>query len=1288
MSATGSSVRGADVHEQSLQYRKGEKGKVSHTEQQIICNVQNRNTPLPLIFINCNNEKLLMLVDTGSSISLISNQMFQKIKNHLSYKHIARNVTITTVNSKVKFYGCVQFTFKVGKLFFNQAFYTVDIDENSSFQGILGFDFIKKYNIILDIKSNNLQCKGSVIPLWVSDSSLEGSSNHISKQNMCKKSNVNNNDFDLDNCNSKKNNVINNNVKLVNKCIIESNSYCYALVVAEDNTPSCFIFEPTIKNGNIEKNVSVHQSDVSEANLKNKQFHILIRNKSPHRVCLNKGQRVGRIFETYKIKENSFKNTDEYTNLIQASEEVLQRRVREFTVADFKLEHLNNHDRVELEDLLNTHATVFSKSMSTLGHTDKVTPQLEFHSEYPVKTLPFPVPQSLQKEAQNQLSQLQEADIIKRNISSWACPMILVKKKSDGSGKQKFRLALDLRLLNQLILPSSYPLPKIQTIISEVSKYKYFSTLDLQQAYHQIHLPKELQDKLSFTTPWGTYCYKRLVFGLKTAASTFQSLMDMLVEEANVQGCFPYQDDIVVGADSFEEMKGKLKAIFEVFQKYNLTLSASKCVFHTSEIDYLGFKISHNTVRPITSNILKITSFPVPRNCKQLKRFIGLCSFYRHLISNFAQKMHPLIKLTSPKAKFKWTQDQNDAFQSLQSIFFQNPFVRQPDWAKPFFLNTDASKVAISATLLQEHDDEKLPVAYFSKALSSAEAKYPGIKHELMAIVRGVSAFRYYLYNRHFVILSDSKPLEFYKRCRSPADVTTRWLIELSEYSFTFRHLPGKNNVLADFLSRENFTNNSETLISNPELMTSDEALPILNEKTEQEYTNNVNNDCRDKDPPNEVSEDTILHEQLRDANISKIYNDLVERPISSKHKNYFIHPVSKILMFNKNTEENEESRNISAKIVVPHKLKAKILSIAHFSHLGIQKTYQFVSKIYHWCGMYTDTINFVNSCATCLVNKPHSVKPAPFQANFLPYTPGQFISLDIVGPFQNQAHVLTIIDHFSRHLELMILNNLSARPVVECLLWYITTYGRPALILTDLGTQFTSECFDKFSELMGVKLIHTSSGHPEANAISERVNLSIKNSIKSLVSNGIDFKHAVLIHKAMYNSSVHNTVGFSPNAVHFGRALSLIFDTYHPEVTINQLDKAAYIMNMFKDLNNTYKLVYSNLVLNQNNQNRAQQINARMRNFQAGDKVYLKGKEKFKPRYDGPFVIVKKVSEVNYLIRLAENPAASEFIVHINRLILLPPRAPYLNLEETRKPEVSPITPAYNLRPRKTITY
>lgn len=165
-----------------------------------------------------------------------------------------------------------------------------------------------------------------------------------------------------------------------------------------------------------------------------------------------------------------------------------------------------------------------------------------------------------------------------------------------------------------------------------MANFKYFTTLDLSNAYHQIELPEQFRDKLTITTMWGLYTYRRLVFGIKTAAPIFQALIDTNIQEANISGVFAYQDDIVICSNSFNETVSKLQSLLQIFIKYNLTVAPTKCSFHNTQINYLGFKIIDNKIYPTEANIQKITAFQWPNTKRQLKRFLGLYGYYRKLI--------------------------------------------------------------------------------------------------------------------------------------------------------------------------------------------------------------------------------------------------------------------------------------------------------------------------------------------------------------------------------------------------------------------------------------------------------------------------------------------------------------------------------------------------------------------------------------------------------------------------------------------------------------------------------
>ncbi|XP_035206606.1 uncharacterized protein LOC118181543 [Stegodyphus dumicola] len=238
-------------------------------------------------------------------------------------------------------------------------------------------------------------------------------------------------------------------------------------------------------------------------------------------------------------------------------------------------------------------------------------------------------------------------------------------------------------------------------------------------------------------------------------------------------------------------------------------------------------------------------------------------------------------------------------------------------------------------------------------------------------------------------------------------------------------------------------------------------------------------------------------------------------------------------------------------------------------------------------------------------------------------------------------------------------------------------------MILRDLGTQFTSLVFESITKSLGIKLSHCTPQRPECNAQSERVNTSIKTSLLTLHEKGVSFQNALLIHQNIYNGTIHPSTGYSPNILHFGRNLSLLFDTFHPDPRPAQLDKSHYLCDLLTQLKLTYEHAYETLERKQVEQNTRQLKNAKLRSFSIDDVVYLKSKDTFKPRFSGPFCIVSKSSDVNYTIRALDNEFAQPFKIHINRLRLAPKRFSHLVQNPPPAPQV---THQYNLRKRQHV--
>lgn len=1243
-------------------------------------------------------ESIKCLLDTGSSISLMSKEVFDGIKNKIKYRFLGRTISISTINSQVQFRGCADISFKINKQHFRHNIYLSTISENSPFTAILGYDFISKYNILIfpdngccklgneiiyfnnhKPKSNQILPEAFTNTLEIENISIEEKENDEILESSELTKFIDAKPFVPRKEETKSTILL--NVLLSEKMTIGPGQQVYGQ--AHVKLPQNFlnrdiIFNPRIDDHKIKAHSALYHfhadgdrdkyltepkaqtqplpSD-NEKFAKSVNIYIYMENLLDTEVRINKNYQLGSIDEVEATDPDKDQNENlEIINVITANTDTIKLREKEFKEAKINLEHLEEKQQQQLYSLLEENYQAFSGSLKSLGHTDVIVPEIKFTTDYPIKALPFPVPQALHKEVKNQIDEMVEAGIIEKNVATWACPMILVKKKPEGSKQEKFRMTLDLRLLNAVIQHSSYPLPKIQEIISNIAEYKYFTLLDMPSAYHQVDLPEKFQDRICFTSPFGTYKLKRMPQGLKTSAGHFQALADSLVEETNLPGIFDYIDDFIVCSNSFEETIAKLNKLLQVFKKHNLTLNLAKCNFHTTEVNYLGFKITNHRISPISANILKIKSFPAPKSKRHIKKFLGLCGFYRNLIPSYAEIADPLVRLTSPSRTFKWEEAEENAFQQLQEIFFKDPFLRKPDFNKTFYLNTDASAFAISAVLLQKFEDNLLPVAYFSKALRKAETRYPAIQQELMAIIKGISAFRYILYGRQFVILSDSKPLDKYKKTSSPAGIITRWLMELAEYQYIFQHIPGKQNVLADFLSRTPVTNNSSNLNDEPNLINAEEILPIIEDNNSQHQFCNAIKEKQTLD----IEIEEILEQQSKDKFIQEVIKDLKEKGKNTiKFKNYMICSSTNLLLFIR--KPNKTNNQVTYKIVIPQALKEKCLKINHFTHLGIDKTFQNLERKYFWRGMYSDVINYVKSCTKCLTIKPQRVPVAPFQKTLIPSRPGQLLSLDFVGPFSNGQHILTVIDHFSKHFKLYPLKKITAMNAVHAIFDYIVTFGRPEMILSDNGSQFKANIFQEFNKMLGINLKHTTTSHPEANSVSERINFSIKATVKSLMSEGYNFENAVKIHESIYNSSFHTTIKCTPNKVHFGRNLPNITDSFNPDIYQQRLDVHEDYYTLMENLKKLYDKVHGNLITSQQIQNDKQHQKAKLRKFQVGDLVLVDDSNRFKRASKGPFKVIEQCSEVIYKIQIENDPQARIQKIHINRLMPIIKRREHL---------------------------
>ena len=459
---------------------------------------------------------------------------------------------------------------------------------------------------------------------------------------------------------------------------------------------------------------------------------------------------------------------------------------------------LSPNQQRDLKELKKEFADVIS---DIPGRTDVIEHSVDTGEASPVRLPPYRIPQALRDTLREEIKEMLTQGIIVPSTSEWAAPIILVPKK-DGSK----RLCVDFRRLNHVTKADPYPIPRVEELIDRLGNAKYITALDLTKGYWQVPVEKESQKKTAFITPFGKYEFTTMPFGLMGAPSTFQRLMDKVLEDVH-QFAAAYLDDVIIHSDTWEQHVQHLTYVFQNLRKAGLRIKEKKCQFAKNCCNYLGHVVGEGKVRPEICKIEAVRNFKRPQTKKEVRAFLGLAGYYRRFIKDFATIAAPLSDLTKASAsnKVEWKEEQNKAFVELKKRLTAEPILRNPDFSIPFILQTDASDLGIGSVLTQVDDQgEEHPVAFASRKLLPRERRYAAVEKECLAVVEGIRTFRVYLEGRHFQVQTDHRSLEYLHKMRDSNGRLSRWSLYLQPYDFSINHRPGRQNGNADGLSREN----------------------------------------------------------------------------------------------------------------------------------------------------------------------------------------------------------------------------------------------------------------------------------------------------------------------------------------------------------------------------------------------------------------------------------------------------------------------------------------------------
>ena len=441
---------------------------------------------------------------------------------------------------------------------------------------------------------------------------------------------------------------------------------------------------------------------------------------------------------------------------------------------------LTREQQARFINLIYEYKEVFSLFDGDLGYCDALKHSIPTTTDKPVYLPHRQIPVQLQQEVRKCLESWLKQGIIRPSKSPYASQVVIVRKKTG-----EIRLCVDFRKLNAISIRDSFPLPRIEEVLQAVQAAVWFTSFDLAQGYLQMAMEEADIPKTAFKAGTsGLFEFMRMPFGLTNTGASFCHLMEMVIGDQQFVTLLFYLDDICIFTDSADQMLDRIELVFSRLKKFSLKVKPKKSFFFQTEVSFLGHILSAKGISPNPEKVDKIRDWPIPKTSKEVHSFIGLASYYRRFIPNFAKWSKPLNALIIPPAhqvkvrrgemkkseltEFVWSKECQEGFDALKQALTTAPVLAYPDYSKPFILETDASLKGLGAVLSQKGNDREICViAYASRSLRPSERSmrdYSSAKIELMALKWLVcEKFKDYLLGSKFTIFTDNNPLVYIK---------------------------------------------------------------------------------------------------------------------------------------------------------------------------------------------------------------------------------------------------------------------------------------------------------------------------------------------------------------------------------------------------------------------------------------------------------------------------------------------------------------------------------------------
>lgn len=449
-------------------------------------------------------------------------------------------------------------------------------------------------------------------------------------------------------------------------------------------------------------------------------------------------------------------------------------------------EVFNENEKEELYHILLENSSVFSEQPGRIkGYEHEIL--LKDYTPFFFKSYAIPI--KFRDIVKKQIEEMVGWNVIEPAQTEYISPLVVVAKKD-----KSIRVCLDARYLNERMVRDHVMPPNPEELVFPFGEQAVLSTIDLTSSYWQIPIKKEHRQYTGFMFDGQSFVFKVLPFGLSTSVASFIKGLNKVLDQ--LEFAIPYVDDVLIFSKNANEHLKHIEVILNKLLEAGITLKLKKSKFARKEVNFLGHIVSATKLSLDPNRVKAITEFPIPRNVKHLKAFLGLCNYERRFVEL-------IVKLFKKGTVWHWGVQETLAFDNVKRAYLKVVFLSHPRPNKPYFIQSDSSDYAIGGCLFQlDNENKRTVISFCSRTLRGPEVNYGITEKEALAIVYCLQQFRIFVLGADLTVVTDHKALTFLKTCRLLNSRLTRWTLYIQEYDFSIKYCPGREHIIPDVLSQ------------------------------------------------------------------------------------------------------------------------------------------------------------------------------------------------------------------------------------------------------------------------------------------------------------------------------------------------------------------------------------------------------------------------------------------------------------------------------------------------------